>query len=68
MTTAFTAPCPRHLIETTARPFLPHPRHRNRPWGREPWPRGSARPWAALPAVNASWTVPRGAGAQGSNV
>jgi len=24
------APCPRHLIETTARPFLPHPRHRSR--------------------------------------
>jgi hypothetical protein len=23
--------CPRHLIETTARPFLPHPRHRSRP-------------------------------------
>jgi hypothetical protein len=23
--------CPRHLIDTTARPFLPHPRHRNRP-------------------------------------
>jgi hypothetical protein len=24
------APGPRHLIETTARPFLPHPRHRSR--------------------------------------
>jgi hypothetical protein len=23
-------PCPRHLIETTARPLLPHPRHRSR--------------------------------------
>jgi hypothetical protein len=23
-------PCPRHLTETTARPFLPHPRHRSR--------------------------------------
>jgi hypothetical protein len=25
------APCPRHSIETTARPFLPHPLHRSRP-------------------------------------
>jgi hypothetical protein len=24
-------PCPLHSIETTARPFLPHPRHRSRP-------------------------------------
>jgi hypothetical protein len=28
----FYAQRPRHLIATTARPFLPHPRHRNRPF------------------------------------
>jgi hypothetical protein len=26
------APRSRHLIETAARPFLPHPRHRSRPF------------------------------------
>lgn len=28
------SPCPRHLIEKTARPFLPHPRRRSRPLGK----------------------------------
>ena len=52
-------PCPGHLIQTTASPFAPHPRHRNCPRGREPWPQGSVGPFSQNLRPNLSSQAPK---------
>ena len=58
-------PCPRHLIDTTARAFLPHPRHRNRPWQSRTFAAGPNPTLASASAVNSCDVVAGGANAAG---
>jgi hypothetical protein len=48
------APSPRHLIETTARPVLLHPRHRKRPLRSSTFAAGLRRALSSASGVNSA--------------